>query len=200
MKVRSAMISTVAVAALAGGLFVVGCEEKGANPVSSAANKAAGAAKDAGKAVADTAAKGVEAAKDAGADAAKAGADAAKAGADAAKDAVAKGTEAVQDAAAALKADATKWLTDTVEKQWPEAKKTLEEAGKKVASITDAANKTKAEGLVKDLQGQIPGMEKLVTDLKAGTGDIGKLFTEGKTKFDGFMKGLGDLKGLVGLK
>jgi hypothetical protein len=188
MKARSALLLAVV-----GGLFVVGCEEKGANPVTSAANKAAGAAKDAGKAVGDTAAKGVEAVKDAGADAMKAGTDAAK-------DAVAKGTDAVKDAAAAIKADAAKWVTDTVEKQWPEAKKTLEEAGKKVASITDAANKTKAEGIVKDLTAQIPSMEKLVGDLKAGTGDIGKMLTEGKAKFDGFMKGLGDLKGLVGLK
>ena len=124
------------------------------------------------------------------ADKAKAAAsDAAKATGDAAKSTI--------DAAAA---SASTWIADTVSKQWPEAKKLLDEAGKKVASLT-GENKTKAEGLFKELTAQVPTIEEAVTKLKAATGaDATKMLGEAKTLFDGWMSKLGDLKGLVGIK
>lgn len=124
------------------------------------------------------------------ADKAKAAAsDAAKATGDAAKSTI--------DAAAA---SASTWIADTVNKQWPEAKKLLDEAGKKVASLT-GENKTKAEGLFKELTAQVPTIEEAVSKLKAATGaDATKMLGEAKTLFDGWMSKLGDLKGLVGIK
>lgn len=153
MKVRNIVLS----AGVACSLFLVGCEE-----AKNAASQTTSAVGDAAKAAGDTAKQATTAVTEGAGKVA-----------DATKDAAAKGTEAVKevaaDAAKALesaKADTTKWLTDTVEKQWPEMKSQLDGAVKKVAEIKDAATKTKAEGLVKDLQGQIPSIEKMVGDIK----------------------------------
>jgi hypothetical protein len=47
-------------------------------------------------------------------------------------------------------------------------------------------------------------MEDLVGKIKGFSGgkaeDFTKMFTDAKGKFDGFMKGLNELKGLVGMK
>jgi len=139
-------------------------------------------------------------AKAAASDAAKATGDAAKAAGDAAKDTAAKTADAAKSTIDAAAASASTWIAETVNKQWPEAKKLLDEAGKKVASLT-GENKTKAEGLFKDLTAQVPTIEEAVTKLKAATGaDATKMLGEAKTLFDGWMSKLGDLKGLVGIK
>mgnify|MGYP000911173827 CR=1 FL=1 len=127
-------------------------------------------------------------------------ADKAKAAGDAAKDTAAKTADAAKSTIDAAAASASTWIAETVNKQWPEAKKLLDEAGKKVASLT-GENKTKAEGLFKDLTAQVPTIEEAVTKLKAATGaDATKMLGEAKTLFDGWMSKLGDLKGLVGIK
>jgi hypothetical protein len=197
------------------GFVAVGCEQKN-NPVTNAANSAANAVKDTTKAAGDAAGKVV----DAGKDAAKTATDAAAKTADAAKDTAAKAADAAKDAGAkavegakdatkgatdAVKAAADKvmaegktWLTDTVEKQWPAMKTQLDSAAKAIPNIKDAGVKTKAEGLLKDLQGQIPGIEGLVTKLKsADASSFGGLFTEAKKAWDGFGGKLKDLTGML---
>jgi hypothetical protein len=186
----------------AASLVLVGCEEK-SNPVSKAADaakstagKVADGAKDATKAATDAGAKAVDAAKDAGHSAVEG-----------AKDAGTKAVEGAKDAAAAagdklkeLQTAGTKWLTDTVDKQWPGMKTELEGYAKKVTDIKDPGVKTKAEGLVKDLQGQIPAVEKMVTDLKnfkVGSGDFTSMFDGAKKAWEGFGSKLGELKKLI---
>jgi hypothetical protein len=191
------------------GFAVVGCEQK-ANPIANATNSAANAVKDTGKAAADAAGKVV----DAGADAAKAAGDAAKdtaaKAADAAKDAGNKVAEGAKDAAKGaadaakgaadkLMAEGKTWLSDTVNKQWPGMKAQLDSAAKAIPAIKDAGVKTKAEGLLKDLQGQIPAIEKLVTDLPKET-DLTKytsMFDQAKKAWDGFGGKLKELTGLL---
>jgi hypothetical protein len=197
------------------GFAVVGCEQKN-NPVTNAANSAANAVKDAGKAAGDAAAKTAEVAKDTTAkavdatkDAAKTATDTAAKAADAAKDAGTKVAEGAKDVAAgatdAVKAAAEKvmaegktWLSDTVTKQWPGMKTQLDNAAKAIPGIKDAGVKTKAEGLLKDLQGQIPAVEKLVGDLgKADAASFGGLFDQAKKAWDGFGGKLKELTALL---
>jgi hypothetical protein len=183
MKVRNIVLS----AGVACSLFLVGCEE-----AKNAASQTTSAVGDAAKAAGDSAKQATTAVTDA------------------TKDAAAKGTEAVKevaaDAAKALesaKADTTKWLTDTVEKQWPAMKTELDGAVKKVAEIKDAATKTKAEGLVKDLQGQIPSIEKMVGEIKGMDWSKIKLDEFAKLKdaavkaWDGFGAKLKELTALL---
>ncbi|MBS0196608.1 MAG: hypothetical protein JSR77_07610 [Planctomycetes bacterium] len=195
----------LAASALALTVIVAGCEKEDANK---AADKAKSAAADATKAVGDAAKKTADATKDAAKATADATKDAAKATSDATKDAAKTTADATKAAADATKsaidaaaASAGKWISDTVEKQWPEAKKTLDAATAKIAEIKDAANKTKAEGISKDLKAQIPTIEEAVAKLKTATGaDSSKMLTEVKAKFDGWMGKLTELKGLVGMK
>ncbi|MFO0832413.1 MAG: hypothetical protein U0637_11320 [Phycisphaerales bacterium] len=196
MKIWKGMV----VVGAAASLMLVGCEEK-SNPVTkatdaakNAGNKVAEGAKDATKSVTDAGAKAVETAKDTGAKAM-----------DTAKDAGAKAVDAGKDAAAAagdklkaLQAEGGKWLTDTVDKQWPAMKTELEGYVKKVADVKDAGIKAKAEGLVKDLQAQVPAVEKAVGDLKNfKTGDFTSMFDGAKKAWDGFASKFGELKKLV---
>jgi hypothetical protein len=204
MKTANVLLVVGAVATLS----LVGCDQK-SNPVTkaadatkAAADKATTAAKDATKGAVDASKDAVKGAADAAKDATKgavdAGKDAVKGAADAAKDATKGVTDAAAKALEAAKGEGTKWLTDTVEKQWPGMKTELTNLGGKVAGIKDAAVKTKAEGLVKDLQGQIPAVEKMVGDLKNfKDGDYTKLFGEVKKAWDGFGGKLGDLKKLI---
>jgi hypothetical protein len=174
MKRTSTVAFSVATLALLAGLAA--CDSKPANQASNAAGNAASAA---GKAVGDVAGKAGEVAGAAGQ----------KAGemADAAKQAFEK-----------AKAEGTKWLTDTVEKQWPEAKKSLETLAGKVGSIKDVKVAEQAKGLVSELQGKVPQMESLVGKLKtAGEGDFSKLLTEAKSMWDTFSSKLGELKKLI---
>lgn len=190
MKVRNIVLS----AGVACSLFLVGCEE-----AKNTASQTTSAVGDAAKAAGDTAKQATTAVTEGAGKVA-----------DATKDAAAKGTEAVKevaaDAAKALesaKADTTKWLTDTVEKQWPEMKSQLDGAVKKVADIKDAATKTKAEGLVKDLQGQIPSIEKMVGDIKGmdwsktTLDEFTKLKDAAVKAWDGFGGKLKELTGLL---
>lgn len=191
------------------GFAVVGCEQK-ANPVTDAAKAVGGAAKDATKAVGDTAAKATDAVKDAGAKVADGAAkatdavkDAGAKGMDAAKDAAKGATDAVKDAgkgvAEKMMAEGQTWLKDTVTKQWPGMKDQLTSAEKAVAGLKDAAIKGKAEGLVKDLKAQIPGMEKLVGELGAEKDltKFGTMFTEAKKMWDGFGGKMKELTALL---
>ena len=79
----------------------------------------------------------------------------------------------------------------------------LDGAVKKVAEIKDAATKTKAEGLVKDLQGQIPSIEKMVGDIKGMDWSKIKLDEFAKLKdaavkaWDGFGAKLKELTALL---
>ncbi len=179
------------------GFAVVGCEQK-ANPIANATNSAANAVKDAGKAAGDAAGKVV----DASADAAKAAGDAAKdtaaKAAEGAKDAAKGAADAAKGAADKLMAEGKTWLSDTVTKQWPGMKAQLDSAAKAIPAIKDAGVKTKAEGLLKDLQGQIPAIEKLVTDLgKADATSFGGLFDQAKKAWDGFGGKLKELTGML---
>ena len=125
-------------------------------------------------------------------------ADAAKSAADAAKNVAGSATDAAKGAMDKIKVEGGKWLTDTVEKQWPEAKKTLETLASKVSSISDAGAKTKAQGLVSDLQAKVPQMEGLVSQLKDfKDGDFGALLGKAKEMWAGFESKLGELKSLV---
>lgn len=136
---------------------------------------------DAAKAVSNAVDKTTAAAKDAGT---------------AVGDAASKAGAATKDAASA----ATTWLNDTVTKQWPEAKKMLDEAGAKVASLT-GESKTKGENLVKELKAQVPAIEESVTKLKNATGAEASAMLESvKTTFNGWMAKLSELKTLVGTK
>jgi hypothetical protein len=167
------------------GMGLLGCDQK-TNPVTDATRAVGGAVKDASNAAADTAAKTADAAKDAGTKAV-----------DATKDAAKGATDAVKAAADKVMAEGKTWLTDTVEKSWPGMKTQLESAGKLIPNIKDAGVKTKAEGLFKDLTGQIPGIEGLVTKLKgADASSFGALFTEAKKAWDGFG---GKMKDLIAL-
>ena len=117
---------------------------------------------------------------------------------DAAKEKGAAAVDAAKEGLAKLQAESKSWIDNTVTKQWPEMKKGLDDAAKKVGSITDGAKKTQAEGLVKDLQAKVPAMEKLVGDLtNFKEGDFSKLFTEAKTMWDGFTAKFADLKKLL---
>jgi hypothetical protein len=151
------------------GLVTIGCEDKKPASVTNAASSAASAAS---KAMGDAAKGAGDAVKGAG-------------------DAVAGGFEK-------LKAEGSKWLSETVEKQWPEAKKSLESLAGKVKDIKDSATQTKAQGLVSELQAKVPQMEGLVGKLKsAGEGEFSKLFGEAKGLWDTFSSKLGELKKLI---
>ncbi len=196
MKITNLLL-VVGAAALVG---IAGCEKKEGTGASAgnaldkvtesaknAASTATDAAKDAGNKVADGAEKAADATKDAAAKTA-----------DAAKDAAAAAVDAAKEGLAKLQAESKSWIDNTVTKQWPEMKKGLDDAAKKVGSITDGAKKTQAEGLVKDLQAKVPAMEKLVGDLtNFKEGDFSKLFTEAKTMWDGFTAKFADLKKLL---
>jgi len=172
---RSMVLTTLAVAALASGL-VFGCDEKKPTTVSSAATSAGKAMGDAGKAMSGAVG---DAAKGAGEMAKGAG------------DAVAGGF-------GKIKAEGTKWVSETVEKQWPEAKRSLETMAAKVGDIKDSATQTKAQGLVSDLQARVPQVEGLVSRLKtAGEGDYSRLMSEAKSMWDTFVSKLGELKKLI---
>ncbi len=187
MKIWKGMVVVGAAASLA----LVGCEEK-SNPVSkaadatkSAANKVAEGTKDAAKSATDAGAKAVEGAKDAGAKAVEGAKDAAAAAGDKLKE---------------LQASGTTWLTDTVDKKWPEMKTELEGYAKKVGDIKDVNVKAKAESLVKDLQAQIPAVEKAVGDLKnykPGGGDYSSMFDGVKKAWEGFGTKLAELKKMI---
>jgi hypothetical protein len=125
MKTANVLLVVGAVATLS----LVGCDQK-SNPVTkaadatkAAADKATTAAKDATKGAVDASKDAVKGAADAAKDATKgavdAGKDAVKGAADAAKDATKGVTDAAAKALEAAKGEGTKWLTDTVEKQWP---------------------------------------------------------------------------------
>ncbi|MFO0855886.1 MAG: hypothetical protein U0640_00860 [Phycisphaerales bacterium] len=203
MKVCKIML----VAGLSCGMFVAGCDqaknsaEKATSAAGDAAKKAGEVAKDAGKAAGDAAAKGVDAAKDAG----KAVADTAGKAVDATKDAAhsaADKAKEVGDAAGkaleAAKAESTKWLNDTVTKQWPGIKTEVEGLGKSIEGIKDTNIKAKAQTAWTDLKAQIPAVEKAVDGLKNfKDGDFTKMFGEVKTMWDNFGKKLGDLKGML---
>ncbi len=203
MKISN-LLMVVGTAALIG---LAGCEKKEGTGASAgnaldkvtetaknAASTATDAAKDAGNKVAEGADKAVEATKEA-ADKATEGA---KDAVDAAKEKGAAAVDAAKDGLAKLQAESKTWIDNTVTKQWPEMKKGLDDAAKKVGSITDGAKKTQAEGLVKDLQAKVPAMEKLVGDLtNFKEGDFSKLFTEAKTMWDGFASKMTDLKKLL---
>lgn len=202
MKITNLLL-VVGAAALVG---FAGCEKKeGTNAATNMVNKAADsaksaastatdAAKDAGNKVAETADKAADATKDAAAKTA----DAAKDAAAAAKEKGAAAVDAAKEGLAKLQAESKTWIDNTVTKQWPEMKKGLDDAAKKVGSITDAGKKTQAEGLVKDLQAKVPAMEKMVGDLtNFKEGDFSKLFTEAKTMWDGFTAKFADLKKLL---
>lgn len=167
---------------LSASLLAVGCEEKAdpAKAVTGAVSGAADKVKDAGAAAKDAAAKGTEAVKDA----------------------AAKGTDAVKDAAAGamakMKEEGTKWLSETVEKQWPAAKTALADLTKKAADVKDAGLKTKIMDAVKGLTGEQTEVEGLVSKLKDfKDGDYGALFTSVKDKFAGFMKKLDEVKAML---
>jgi uncharacterized lipoprotein YehR (DUF1307 family) len=191
------------------GFAVVGCEQKN-NPVTNAANSATNAVKDTAKAAGDAVAKTADATKDTAAKAVDATKDATKAATDTVKDAGTKAVEGVKDAAAGaadaakgaadkLMAEGKTWLSDTVTKQWPGMKAQLDTAAKAIPGIKDAGVKTKAEGLLKDLQGQIPAIEKLVTDLPKET-DLTKytsMFDQAKKAWDGFGGKLKELTGML---
>ena len=171
-------------------MTLVGCEEK--NPVKAAA----GAVKDGANAVGNTVAKGADAVKDGAAKGIEATKDTVAKGVDTAKDAAAKGV----DAAKSMMADGTKWLTDSVSKQWPTMKTEFDGVVKKVADIKDAGIKTKAEGLITDLKAQMPMLETAVgkvQNFKEGGGDYSKLLSDAKNMWDGFTKKFGDLKALL---
>lgn len=203
MKITNLLL-VVGAAALVG---IAGCEKKEGTGASAgnaldkvtesaknAASTATDAAKDAGNKVADGAEKAAEATKDAAAKTA----DAAKDAAAAAKEKGAAAVDAAKEGLAKLQGESKSWIDNTVTKQWPEMKKGLDDAAKKVGSITDGAKKTQAEGLVKDLQAKVPAMEKLVGDLtNFKDGDFNKLFTEAKTMWDGFTAKFADLKKLL---
>lgn len=190
------------------GMGLVGCDQK-TNPVADAAKAAGGAVKDASKAAADTAAKTADAAKDAAAKAgdtavkaAEAAKDAGTKAVDAAKDAGTKAVDATKDAtkaaADAALAPAKAWVSDTVEKSWPAMKTQLESAGKAIPSIKDAATKTKAEGLFKDLTGQVPAIEGLVAKVKAADAStVTGLLAEAKKSWDGFGGKMKELTALL---
>lgn len=193
---------------LSASLLAVGCEDKKdpAKAVTGAAGAAADKVKEAGakgtEAVKDAAAKGTEAVKDAAAKGTEAAKDAAAKSTDAVKDAAAKGTDAVKDAAATamakMKEEGTKWISDTVEKQWPAAKTALADLGKKAADVKDAGLKTKIMDAVKGLTGQQTEVEGLVAKLKDfKDGDYSTLFTSVKDKFAGFMKKLDEVKAMM---
>ena len=198
MKIWKGMV----VVGAAASMMLVGCVEK-SNPVTKAtdAAKAAGdKVAEGAKAATDAGAKAVEGAKDAGAKAVEGAKDAGAHAVDATKDATKAVTDAAGDKMKELQATSTKWLTDTVEKQWPGMKTELEGYAKKVGDIKDATVKTKAEGLVKDLQGQIPTIEKAVGDLKnfkPGSGDFSSMFDGVKKAWDGFGTKLGELKKMI---
>ncbi len=196
MKVCKIML----VAGLSCGLFVAGCDqaknsaEKATNAAGDAAKKAGEVAKDAGKAATETA-------KDAG----KAVADTTGKAVDATKEAAAGAADKakeVGDAAAkaleAAKAESTKWLNDTVTKQWPGIKTEVEGLGKSIEGIKDTSVKAKAQTAWTDLKAQIPAVEKAVDGLKNfKEGDFTKMFGEVKTMWDNFGKKLGELKGML---
>src|SRR5262249_53468138 len=146
------------IAASVAGLALVGCEEKKGS-TESAADKITEATKSAGDAVKDGAHKAAEATKDA---------------ADAAKDAAAKGV----DAAKGAWEDARNWVSETVDKQWPQAKASLDELAAKASAMTDGELKTKANTLVEELKAKVPSMEQIVADLKAGKGEVEKLLAD----------------------
>jgi hypothetical protein len=213
MKITNLLL-VVGAAALVG---FAGCEKKegtnaagnlvnkaaeGASKAADSATKAAGdaakAAGDATKAAAEGATDAAKAAADTAKDAAAAAKDAGGKAVDAAKEGAAKAGDMAKEGLAKLQAEGKKWIDETVTKQWPDMKKGLDEASKKVASIADAGKKTQAEGLVKDLQAKVPAMEKLVGDLtNFKDGDFGKLFNEAKSMWDGFGTKMADLKKLL---
>lgn len=194
MKISN-LLMVVGAAAL---LSLTGCERKEGTTAGNLVNKATDATKSAADSAAKTASDAAKTASDGAAKAAEATKDAANQAADATKDAAAKVTDAAKEGLAKLQAESKKWLDETVTKQWPEMKKGLDDAAKKVGSITDGAKKTQAEGLVKDLQAKVPAMEKLVGDLtNFKEGDFSKLFTEAKTMWDGFTAKFADLKKLL---
>lgn len=203
MKISNLLL-VVGTAALIG---LTGCEkkegaaagagnmlDKAADTAKNAASTATDAAKDAGNKVAEGAEKAVDATKDA----ANKATEGAKDAAEAAKQQGAAAVDAAKEGLAKLQAESKKWIDETVTKQWPDMKKGLDDAAKKVGSIADAGKKTQAEGLVKDLQAKVPAMEKLVGDLtNFKDGDFSKLFTEAKTMWDGFASKFADLKKLL---
>jgi hypothetical protein len=146
----------------------------------------------------DTATKTVDGAKDAAAKGAEAAKDAAAKGGEMAKDAAAKAGDAAKGAMDAIKAEGGKWLTETVEKQWPAAKASLEDLTKKAADIKDAGLKTKVTEAVKSLTGQTTEIEGLVGQLKNfKEGDYGAMFTKAKGLWDGFNAKLTEVKGMM---
>jgi hypothetical protein len=185
------MKNTLAPALVTSALLLValtGCEDKktpaAGSTGSGVVGSVAGAAKDAGKAAGDMAAKGVDAAKDAG---------------KAAGDMAAKGADAVADAAKKVQAEATKWVSDTVSKEWPKAKESLNALGAKIPSIGDVKIREQATKLFDDLKGQVPQMEGLVGKITSGSSEgAAKLFEEAKTMWSSFTTKLGELTKMVG--
>ncbi|GEM_PF-1057760 len=194
MKVRNIVL----VAGLASSMFIVGCEE-----AKNTASQASTAVGDAAKKAGDTATKAVDATKEGMKDAAHATSDAAGKAVDATKDAAASATDAVSKALESAKTDTTKWLTDTVEKQWPGMKTQLDDAAKKVGGIKDPAIKTKAEGMVKELQASIPGIEETVTKIKnldwksIKMDDFSKMKDAATKAWDTFGSKLKELSGML---
>ncbi len=196
------MKRSLAVVSLASLALVCGCDQgtapapKGSAGVMDKAKDAAAKTVDNAK---EAAHKGTEAVKDAAHGAAEGVKDAAHKGTEAVKETAGKAGEAAKGAMAALQAEGGKWLTDTVEKQWPAAKATLDDLTKKATDVKDAGLKTKITESLKSLTGQTTEIEGLVGQLKnfKGEGDYGSLFTKAKDMFSGFMKKLDEVKAMM---
>ncbi|MFZ4576146.1 MAG: hypothetical protein ACOYN0_17310 [Phycisphaerales bacterium] len=172
------------VAALMGGLVVVGCEEKKAEPakdVKGTASKAAEAVKDtAGKAaegVKDTAGKAAEAVKDTAGKAAEAVKDTAGKAAEGVKDAAGKAADATKQAAADAAAKAHADALASVRGKVDGIQGQLDAIKKKVDALPELVRKPAQEALAT--------AEKKYTDLKASFGGLEKATGDEFTKLSG---------------
>lgn len=170
------------------GLMLAGCEEgKPGSATKTTAEKAAGAMKDAGKAVGDATKAATE----------KAGEVATKT-TEAVKEGAAKAGEAAQGALEAVRTEATKWLNDTVTKQWPEVKSQIAGLEQRVGALSAGELKTKAEGLLGKIKADVPNMEQLVGKIQNfKEGDLNALLAEARKLWDSFAPRLKELTGLL---
>jgi hypothetical protein len=165
-----------------GSLALLGCDQ-GSAPAGGAKPTPSGASDKAKEAP-----KAIEAPKDAAhnTDATAKTADALKA------------LDAAHGTLDAVKAEGTKWLTDTVSKQWPAAKEAVVGFEKAVAGVKDAGVKGKVEAAIKELKDQIPPMEGLVAQLQNfKDGDYNALLAKAKEMFAGFMRKVDEVKAMI---
>lgn len=164
--------SILIVAGAVAGVGLLGCEEK-STPDSGTSTKAADAATKAAESATDASAKAATAAKDAAASAA----------------------EAVK----VLRADASNWVSETVDKQWPAAKARLDACATQLAGLTDPGVKAKAEALLAELKAQVPIVEELVNKVKnnSASAELGAMLKDAQAKFNGYMAKLNDLNGML---